>query len=239
MNSIPVFYIVISLSLCVLLYFLGLWSKKENKNRRLAFDLALILMICGFIGGRLAHVFFEEWAYYQKNPILIFYFWQGGFVYYGGFIFATLCSFLYLKYKKINFLEWADFFTPLLSLSHAFGRIGCFLTGCCFGATCDAPWAIEGKHPTALYLFFAEILFMNFWFFRKRIIFAKAGSIFFTWVFWHASVRYVVEFYRADFRGEYINLPLAGHLSISQIISLFLIIVSIVMLSRRDNPEPS
>ncbi|MGZ3692355.1 MAG: prolipoprotein diacylglyceryl transferase, partial [Pseudobdellovibrio sp.] len=122
-------------------------------------------------------------------------------------------------------LEWADFFAPLLSLSHALGRIGCLLSGCCFGIECDLPWALDGRHPTVLYLFFGEIaiLFVLLYFEQRRHLY-KPGDLFAKWILLHSVVRLNVEYFRDDFRGVFFHIPGFGILSISQLISLFLII---------------
>lgn len=227
--EIPTFFIVISLSLSFLVIYLAQRLEKFEGDKRKIYDIALILMVAGFIGGRLMHVFYEEWPYYQKYPMQILYFWQGGYVFFGGFVLATLSSFVYCKIRKLNFLAAADFFAPLISLAHAFGRWGCFFAGCCFGAKCDLPWAIEGRHPTTLYLSIGELLiFAYLLFFEKKMRSLNKpelnGSVFIKWILLHSLLRYFIEFFRDDFRGAIISLPLFGKLSVSQIVSFVLIV---------------
>ena len=95
--AIPTFFIVISLSLSFLVIYLSQRVDKLNFNRKIVFDIALILMISGFLGGRLMHVFYEEWPYYIKYPWQILYFWQGGYVFYGGFALSLVSVFIYCK----------------------------------------------------------------------------------------------------------------------------------------------
>lgn len=227
--QIPTYFLVISLSLSCLLFFLSVRVETFSKNRKLAFDIALLLMISGFLGGRLLHVFYEEWDYYRLNPEQILFFWNGGFVYLGGLIFCLISGFIFARYKKINFSEWADFFTPLFSLSHALGRVGCVLSGCCFGAQCTLPWSLAGRHPTALYLAIGELLiFIVLLFIEKKQFFKFFGGLFTTWLLLHSLLRFNVEYYRDDFRGLFISFPLLGSLSISQIISLAIILSSLM-----------
>lgn len=227
--TIPTFFIVISLSLSFLVIYLAQRLEKYEGDRKAAYDLAIILMISGLIGGRLMHVFYEEWPYYVKYPVQILYFWQGGYVFFGGFILATLSCLTYCKIKKIDFMEVADFFAPLLSLAHAFGRWGCFFAGCCFGAHCDLPWAVDERHPTTLYLSIGELLIFTYLlFFEKKIRTLNQpklkGSIFVKWVLLHSLLRYFVEYFRDDFRGTFFSLPLVGLLSVSQIVCLALVV---------------
>lgn len=238
--NIPTFFLVISLSLSALLLFLSFRVDQFGKDRQMAFHIALLLMVGGFVGGRLLHVFYEEWPYYAANPELILYFWNGGFVYYGGFLLAWPLVWGFCYFKKESFLKWADFFTPLLSLSHALGRLGCVLAGCCFGQYCDLPWTVSGRHPTALYLMFGEFLiFLILLFLEKKYSKVKeavaehltgdlAGHLFYKWIFLHALLRYVVEFYRDDFRGVFVHIPALGTVSISQALCLGLMLLSLI-----------
>ncbi len=223
--QIPTYFLVISLSLSLLLVFLSYRVDHFSKNRKLAFDIALLLMASGFVGGRLMHVFYEEWDHYKLHPELILYFWNGGFVFLGGLICCLITGYFFARIKKIKFSEWADFFTPIFSLSHAFGRIGCFLAGCCFGSQCILPWAYAGRHPTALYLAGGEFLiFLLLLLVEKKRIFQLQGALFVLWLLLHSLMRFYVEFYRDDFRGVFLQVPVFGSLSVSQVISLFIII---------------
>lgn len=226
--TIPTFFVVISLSLSFLVIYLAQRLEKYQGDRRLAYDLAIILMISGLVGGRLMHVFYEEWTYYQKYPMQILYFWQGGYVFFGGFILGTLGCLTYCKIKKIDFMDAADFFAPLLSLSHAFGRLGCFFAGCCYGAKCTLPWALEGRHPTTIYLSVGELLIFTYLlFFEKKMRDLKRpnlkGSVFVKWVLLHSLMRYFVEYFRDDFRGAFYEWPLLGRLSVSQVACMVLV----------------
>lgn len=227
--SIPTFFIVISLSLSFLVIYLAQRLEKYQGDRKTAYDLAIILMVSSLIGGRLMHVFYEELPYYTRYPIQVLYFWQGGYVFFGGFILAALSSFVYCKIKKIDFFENADFFAPLLSLGHAFGRLGCFFAGCCFGSQCTLPWSIEGRHPTTLYLSGGELLiFAYLIFFEKKARTLDRpdlkGSVFVKWVLLHSLMRYFVEYFRDDFRGAVYEWPLFGRLSVSQVVCVILVI---------------
>jgi len=69
-------------------------------------------------------------------------FWNGGLTFYGGFIGATIGAYFLLKRDKFPFWKAADMAGFAIPLGIAFGRVGCLLAGCCYGAVCDLPWAI-------------------------------------------------------------------------------------------------
>lgn len=224
--TIPTFYLVQSLALFLCLFFLSL-RVEANKafERKTAFDLCILIMISGFLGGRLFHVLYEEPAYYWQYPSQILQFWNGGYVYFGGLILALISSFLFLKYKRESFLHWGDFLAPVLSLMYALGRIGCFFEGCCYGKYCDLPWAVQQRHPTQIYMSLLELL--TFWIIVRLPLQEKAGRIFFTWLTLHSLARFVIEFFRDDDRGAvFINL------SISQMISLLILGTSFYFLRK-------
>lgn len=234
--KLPTFFLIISLSLSALLLALSIRVDQFSKNRTFAFNLALLLMVSGFIGGRLLHVFYEEWPYYAADLKQILFFWNGGFVYYGGFLIAWPLTWIYCRQKKEAFLQWADFFAPLLSLSHALGRLGCVLTGCCYGQFCELPWAVGGRHPTALYLMIGELLIFALLLrlekYAEKSKNYVAGHLFFKWIFLHAFLRYVVEFYRDDFRGVFLRIPLLGTISISQALCLGLMSIALFVFTK-------
>ncbi len=234
--QIPTYFVVISFSLSALLIYLSFRVNQFHIERKPAFNIALILMVFGFIGGRLFHVVYEELPYYLNDPLQILFFWNGGFVFLGGLIAAWIATWIYCRLQKISFVKWADFFAPLISLSHALGRVGCILSGCCFGQFCDLPWAVAGRHPTAIYLAVGE-----FFIFLLLLVFEKVqngqqkqnktsnqqpGTLFFKWVFLHSLLRYIVEFYRDDFRGLFVHTGILGSISISQLICLILMFVA-------------
>lgn len=224
--QIPTFYLVISLSLIFLLGFLSYRLKKfKQYNGRLAFDLSILIMLSSFIGARLFHIIYEAPMYYLNHPAQALQFWMGGYVYFGGFLLTLLTSYIFLKYKKENFLRWADFFAPLGSLGYVFGRIGCFLEGCCYGKYCELPWAIHQKHPTQLYMALAEFILFLF-IVKKKPTDQKAGQIFALWLMFHSTARFFIEFFRDDDRG----LILGNMFSISQILSLIILSLSILLL---------
>lgn len=70
-------------------------------------------------------------------------FWAGGLAYYGGLIGASAAAWFLLRRDRFPFWKAADMAGFAVPLGLAFGRIGCLLAGCCFGATCTLPWAVS------------------------------------------------------------------------------------------------
>lgn len=139
--------------------FLG---RHSNIDPELLANAALIALITGVAGARLSHVI-ENWHDYSR-PDLSFgqNFWNainirsGGLTYYGGFLLATPSVLAYGLYKKVPLRVGMDIIAPCLMLGLGFGRIGCFLNGCCYGAEIPAgshvPWAVAFPYHSDPYI---------------------------------------------------------------------------------------
>lgn len=234
--QIPTYYFVLSATVCICLFWLVRRTGRFQLSRKITLDLSLVIMIAGFIGGRLFHVFYEDFDYYREDPWRILHFWNGGFVFYGGALLAGFFSALFLTFKARKSCEaYMDLFAPVVSFSYAAGRSACLLAGCCYGRYCELPWAVGGRHPTQAYAALWElgVLFIllgleNIPREQRRISYFKhPGSIFFLWMILHATGRLLMESLRDDFRGPSLGL------SISSWISTCLIFLGFYLLFRK------
>jgi phosphatidylglycerol:prolipoprotein diacylglycerol transferase len=211
-------------------------AKRLGEDHEKIMDLCFYVLIAAILGSRLFYVATSP-EMFMNNPVEILKIWNGGLVFYGGFIAALVTGVVYLKVQNIPVWRTADIMAPSLALAHFFGRIGCFFAGCCYGKYCDLPWAVTFNHPdslaptgiplhpTQLYESLSNlIIFSILWFFRKRK--KHDGQIFWIYVLLYGVTRSVIETFRADFRGEYIF----GYLSVSQGIGGFMALVSVIML---------
>lgn len=234
---IPTYWVIMSLTHCVGFIFFYRRSLQKNLSAKIASELAIIIMISGFIGARAFHILFEFPDYYYEYPSEIFKFWNGGFVFYGGFIFAFIFGTIYLKKFKQNITPWLDALTPAIALSYALGRVGCLLSGCCYGLPSDLPWAITFPvgveapplirlHPTQVYSALMELIILLILLLieRKNSRLGK-GKLFSIWMILHGLARFGLEQFRGDYRG----FDLLGF-SISSVISLLIIATGLITL---------
>lgn len=229
--QIPTYIAFLSLLYCFLAFVTVRRAEAFDYSTRDALDLGFAIMIGGFIGARLFHIFFENPSYYIYETQRVLFVWEGGFVFYGG-VFGALCSALILiRVKQLPFGLWSDFYAPLFALGYGLGRLSCFFAGCCFGNFTDLPWAIEGRHPTQLYAVFWELgVFAILIVLQKKSLsfLKKPGQLFLLWVCLHSLGRLMMESFRADFRGMHIL-----GLSISTFLSFCFLALALPLLITR------
>ena len=194
-----------------------------RSNRRKGFhpesmsDLAFGLFISGFVGARALFVLLN-WEQFQDSPLAMVQFQKGGLVAYGGVFLTVLFAALFTRFKSIPFWESADLIAPFGILAVAFGRIGCFLNGCCYGR----PSRFFGTHPTQLYestgLF---LLFVGLTIVDLRPL--KAGRLFGLTLGGYAFLRFGVEFFRGDQIPILLNLTLVQWTSVASLLVAVLI----------------
>jgi phosphatidylglycerol:prolipoprotein diacylglycerol transferase len=121
------------------------WPGKLGLERRdQLFDFAFYAFIGGIVGSRVLFVM-VNWKQYAADPMSMFSL-GGGLVFYGGLIGATIASVWFTRSRGIEFLRFADVCIPTVSLGQAFGRLGCYSAGCCWGDVTThekAPFAVE------------------------------------------------------------------------------------------------
>ncbi|MCM8774768.1 MAG: prolipoprotein diacylglyceryl transferase [Candidatus Omnitrophica bacterium] len=174
--------------------------KDEFPTRDDVLDLLFVAVLAGFIGARLAYVI-ENGEWYYFHPFHIFAVWEGGLIFYGGVLGAVSVLLIFMRQKKIPIRRALDFLSPYVALTQAFGRIGCFLNGCCRGKACFLPWAVrfpgasEPVHPTQLYesvFVFSLFIFLNVRYPRKRF----DGEITAFYFLIYSAGRFFLEFLR-------------------------------------------
>jgi len=175
-------------------------------------DLVFVTVFAGFIGARLFYVI-QEWPWYWEHPLEIIQIWKGGLVYYGGMTASFAAFFLYVRWLGLSFLSSADFILPYIALTHAFGRVGCFLNGCCFG---------KGNHPVQLYEAFFNLALFTFLSRRHRRR-RFAGEITSLYLILYPAGRYGIEYFRGD------QPPWLFSLTLHQVLSLIFILLGIFL----------
>ncbi|MHC4453180.1 MAG: prolipoprotein diacylglyceryl transferase [Planctomycetota bacterium] len=132
------------LGFLVALYIARMRAKSEGISPERITDLGIYTILAGIGGGRLFYVI-QNFGVYKDNLIDILKIYQGGLVFYGGLIAAIIAIMFILRIKKLPVLKTLDIIALSLALGLVFGRIGCFLNGCCWGDVCNPNllWAVQ------------------------------------------------------------------------------------------------
>lgn len=226
----------LSIGLGVVAALLISWKRAANRglNTDIPSELTILALIVGFAGAKVLYVLtsMEE---FLADPLGTLGF--EGFVVYGGIITGLLGAWIYCRKKKLIFGQWIDIMMPPVAVAQGFGRIGCFLAGCCYGLPTDsclgvvfpagsgAPAGIP-LWPTQLFsaagdfLIAAALLLYD----RKKHPHGRVGLMY---LVLYGVGRFIIEFFRNDPRGN------VAFLSTSQFISVFVVIIAVVLLIRQ------
>jgi len=260
-------------------------AKKNGIEGRHIDNIALLLPVVCLMGARFFSRLFDfspPIGFLESLKI-----WKGGgLVFYGGMVFGVIAIIAYVKATKIRLLEFSDVLAPSLALGLAFGRVGCFLSGCCWGDVCVDPARLNSVtnslthfqlrtfpslsspnlffavqfppdtgayeqhlrlglipakaahslpvHPTQLYEAISVLglcLFLNIGSNRRR----TRGEIISEFCVGYGSIRFFVEFFRADTPPVYFGM------SISQVISIGIACVGLALFIfvRKSHQKPA
>ena len=133
---------------CMALGFLAAWQtmawlcRRGGRPPEPLSNLLIALMVTGVLGSRIAYVV-EHWrSEFAANPISVVRIDQGGLMFYGGLILALAYFFVWCYVKRERVLPLADLLATVIPLGHAFGRVGCFFYGCCYGRLSQSAMAV-------------------------------------------------------------------------------------------------
>ncbi len=211
-------------------------SLAERKARKLhiptepIMSMVFAAIFSGLLGAKILY-----WATILDqviaNPSIMLDF-GNGFVVYGSIIGAIIGVTLYCRIKKIDLLTYLDLTIPYAALTQAFGRIGCFLAGCCYGFECHSWYAVTFTEstlapnnvplfPSQLVYSAANLLhFIVLLYCYKKV--KHKGQVFSLYLIFYSIGRYLLEYVRGDLiRGS------VGVFSTSQFISLFILLIGV------------
>jgi phosphatidylglycerol:prolipoprotein diacylglycerol transferase len=184
-------------------------GKRQGYNEEKILDLAVTVLVTGFIGARLYYVILN-WSDFASNLLKVLMVWEGGLAFHGALAGGIIGAWYFIKKAKWPFFQVADFAVLGLTFGQAVGRIGCLLNGDDYGVKTDLPWGVHfpglvgERHPTQAYE--AIWLFLTFLILRKiykrKTLLPKSGGrsgvVFFTYLIFSGLGRFLIEFYRAD-----------------------------------------
>jgi phosphatidylglycerol---prolipoprotein diacylglyceryl transferase len=226
--KIHAYGVLAAIGILAAIWIAGREAARRGLDREKVYDMAFWAALFGIVGARLFHVLvFRD--YYRAQPAEILKIWNGGLVFYGGFLAALVPCVLILRRHRMPVPAVADAAALGLPLGLAFGRAGCAAAGCCYGKITSLPWAVVFTnpaslaplqvplHPTQIYEALGTLaIFGVLSAVRTRI--ATPGVLFWIMLVLYGSLRSVLELFRDDPRG------FVGPFSESQAVSAVLIV---------------
>ena len=253
--------LMMAIAFVAALFTAAYFAKVKGIERERIVDLATWIIIGAIVGAR-AWFVIENFQYFTSDLMGILRIWEGGMVFYGGFVGGALAGLYYVRKNKLSLSLMADIIAPGFALGISIGRIGCFLNGCCYGAlsnTCgisypakDFPPAYyqqlhdgliqrNAAHslpviPTQLIASMAAfIIFIGLYIMMKKHM--KSGIVFSTFMITYGIDRFIVDFFR-HYSEDAMKL---GIFSFSQWTSLCLILgggILFYLIYRRNKQRP-
>ncbi len=209
-------------------FLVAIWLATRETERaglkpELAADLGIVVILSSIVGSRVFYILFYDLHYTLEHPSELLHLRQAGLVFYGGFIFAVGAGLAFCKLKRVPIPLVLDIAAPSIAIGQAIGRIGCFMSGCCYGKPTWVPWAVKfpqleyRRHPTQIYESLATFaIFLVLIRFRRHK--TRDGQVAWLYAALYATARFVIEFFRGD------NPPVLLGLTISQVISVVVLI---------------
>jgi phosphatidylglycerol:prolipoprotein diacylglycerol transferase len=228
------------------------YAKREKMEPSQVTDLILYIFVAGLIGAKLLHLAID-FDYYRQDWSRLLAIYQVGGVFYGGLIAALLTSFWFIRKRKLDTWRTIDLLVMGVATGQIFGRIGCFLAGCCWGKECypgfplavifSRPEAADQVgtplnvplHPTQLYEaipMIGVVLILMYSYNHRKF----TGQQLCVYLLLYSVLRFTVEIFRGDPRGFLFD----GMLSTSQFISLIAFAggIAIYLIRGRKVMEP-
>lgn len=206
-------------------------AKKQFDLKMETVQILIILIIIASVVGGKFFMIFEDPKGYLNDPSRLLKNFGTGFVFYGSLLFAIPTILLFFRRNKLPTLAMLDIMAGAACLVHAFGRIGCFMAGCCFGTPHDGLFSVTFTdpncvaeplntplHPTQLYsstAIFTILVIILFVSRRKQF----DGQLFMMYLMLYAIARSILELFRGDLARGFL---IENLLSNSQFISLII-----------------
>lgn len=135
--------LMIAVAFLLVLHLVQRDAERAGFDPKVFADLAFLVLPIGLLGTRIVHIIMFPQYYSWSDPIGWIAVWKGGLVFQGAPPPAIAIAWWFFRRNGIPFWKGVDLVFPYVALGHAIGRIGCFLKGCCYGATTELPWAVQ------------------------------------------------------------------------------------------------
>jgi phosphatidylglycerol---prolipoprotein diacylglyceryl transferase len=221
---------------------LACWrARREKLDPEVILDMAFWVVFSGMVGARLFYCY-EYWGRDIKTIWDVVQYWKGGIVFYGGIVGGSIAFLVYRAIRPFPIRPYMDVMAPSIAIGILFGRLGCFLNGCCYGDACQLPWAVSFParspawwhhailglipgdslrslpvHPTQIYAAIdgLVLLLLLSAFYRWR---RRDGEVMALLMVTYPITRFIVEFLRNDEGAFFAGLTISQNISVALLV---------------------
>ena len=206
----------------------------SEKERGKTLGLILFCLIFGYLGSKILYIL-TILPQLIQDPSLLFRSLTGGWVIFGGLLGGIFGAWLFCRLQQLPAGKYFDLAFPAVALAQAFGRVGCFFAGCCYGVETDSRFSVMFSNsdfapnhvhlvPTQLISAVLDLLLCLFLLWYEKHMEKQSGELAAVYLILYSAGRFVLEFWRGDLaRGA------VGPLSTSQFIGLFTMLAGIIL----------
>lgn len=226
-------------------------ARRSGESPAEILRLSVAAILAGLLGARAFHFLFVAPEPLWDSPASFFAIWEGGMVFYGGFVGGLVTALVWSRLRGLSALRLGDILAAPVLIGLAIGRIGCLSNGCCYGRPIDWgtglewPWAVtflRGEvptalqgiplHPTQAYASInAVLLFLLIGWVRKRQRFD--GQALGVLLVGYGITRSILELFRLDLGRNFLFEESWGQVvSTSQAISIPMLLLGAALLLR-------
>lgn len=227
--------VIIALGFLLAFLYILKRSKDFGFQKEKIESITFITSIVAIISARLYYVIFYPGDFYIKNPYKIFNINEGGIAIYGAILGGILTLWIMSKRNNMDFLSLLDLMSLGVLIGQTIGRWGNFVNQEAFGTVTNLPWGMSSEntlnqtvHPCFLYESLGCLLcfvFLHYYSLKSKY---SKGNIFLMYLVMYGILRFLIEGLRTD------SLIIPGtFIRVSQIVSILLVIISILLISRK------
>lgn len=157
-KDVPGYGLMMMIGFLVAIVWAARRALRSGANPDVILNCGFVALFGGVIGARAMHVI-HYWDQFAGRRNIFETIWaiidvtKGGLEYYGGFLLASISIILWVKfYERVSLRWYCDIMAPSAAIGLAFGRLGCFLNGCCYGSVCNDPWAVQFPYSSPAHI---------------------------------------------------------------------------------------